>query len=143
MEEIIIRICVLAIYVLVIIQVFSRYLFNKSIFWADPFARISLIWLTFFGASYALKKNQHVKMTNIANRFSPKVYKLIQIFIYIVMSLVLLFLIFYGFNLFFRFLPVRLMGTSISLAFLFLPIPISSFLMFLTCLDSLIKLFSS
>lgn len=141
-EEILIRISILAIFLLVSLQVFCRYVLNNSLFWPPEIARLALVWTTFFGASYALKKGMHIQMRALVNKFSPRVRQIIQIFIYFVMIVVLIFLIVYGMKLFVQFLPTRLSGTPISLAYLFLPIPISSFFMFFACIDLLIGAFS-
>ncbi|SFM42598.1 TRAP transporter small permease [Thermodesulforhabdus norvegica] len=41
-------------------QVFCRYVLNHSIFWSEEFGRITLVWLTFLGATSAFKRRMHV-----------------------------------------------------------------------------------
>ena len=43
----------------VMLQVFSRYILNHSLFWSEELARFLLVWLTFVGATVAYRRSMH------------------------------------------------------------------------------------
>ena len=45
--------------VVVVSQVFARYVLNHSLFWSEELARYLLVWLTFLGASVAYHRGMH------------------------------------------------------------------------------------
>jgi len=54
-EEILCSVFLVTMIVLVIVNVFLRYLFSYSIFWAEEVATICFVWLVFVGASATYK----------------------------------------------------------------------------------------
>lgn len=55
---------------IVIVQVFSRYVLNHSLFWSEEMARYLLVWLTFLGASVAYHRGMHPSINLFQHRFS-------------------------------------------------------------------------
>lgn len=55
--------------VIIIIQVFMRYLFLFSLSWSEEVARYLMIWVSFLGASLALKYGFHIGVEFVVNRF--------------------------------------------------------------------------
>ncbi len=49
----------LAMTIIVVAQVFARYVLNASLFWSEELARYLLVWLTFLGASVAYRQGLH------------------------------------------------------------------------------------
>lgn len=60
-----------AIVIDVLLQVFSRYLFNAPLSFTDELASFLLIWLGLLGAAYATGENQHLAIDLLAMRVSP------------------------------------------------------------------------
>ena len=48
--------------VIVIVQVFSRYVFNFSFVWAEELVRYLMIWMVMFGAALVQSKNEHIRI---------------------------------------------------------------------------------
>lgn len=46
----------------VIVQVFSRYLFNYSFVWAEELVRYLMIWMVMIGAALVQSKNEHIRI---------------------------------------------------------------------------------
>ena len=61
--------------VVIIIQVFLRYLFSFSLSWSEEVARYLMIWVAFLGASLALKKGLHIGVELVISRVGQKVKK--------------------------------------------------------------------
>ena len=60
------------IFLLMSIEVFTRYVFNFAIFWNIELCRYSFVWLTFVGAGYVRKENAHIKIEMLFNYFYEK-----------------------------------------------------------------------
>jgi len=48
--------------VLVIVQVFSRYLFNHSFVWSEELVRYLMIWMVMIGAALVQSTNDHIRI---------------------------------------------------------------------------------
>ncbi len=59
--------------VLVLIEVFMRYVMNQPLMIADEFSAYMLVALTFLGAAYTWKEKGHVRITAMISRLPPKV----------------------------------------------------------------------
>jgi len=53
-------------------QVISRYVFKSPLFWTEETARYLLVWISFLGATTALKRNMHVAVNFLLNLFPEK-----------------------------------------------------------------------
>jgi len=54
-------------------QVISRYIFKSPLFWTEETGRYLLVWISFLGATTALKRNMHVAVNFVLNFFSEKI----------------------------------------------------------------------
>ena len=57
--------------VLVLIQVFSRYILNSPVAFTEELVRYSLIWTGFIGAAYAFSTREHMSLTLIRGAHRP------------------------------------------------------------------------
>jgi len=58
--------CALILFLLVLtlgLQVFFRYVMNASLSWSEELSRFCFVWSIYLGASLAVKKEQHVRVT--------------------------------------------------------------------------------
>ena len=60
--------------VLVLIQVFSRYILNSPVAFTEELVRYSLIWTGFIGATYAFSTREHMSLTLIRDKFTGKAH---------------------------------------------------------------------
>lgn len=56
---------------LAVAQIFLRNFADASIVWADPFLRVSVLWIGLLGAMIAARDNQHIAI-DIATRYLPE-----------------------------------------------------------------------
>jgi len=61
--------------VIIIVQVFLRYLFSFSLSCSEEVARYLMIWVAFLGASLALKKGLHIGVELVISRIGQKLKK--------------------------------------------------------------------
>ncbi len=57
---------------LVTIDVILRYFLRRPIGWSLEITEYALLWITFLGAAWVLKREGHVKMDLVLTRFNPR-----------------------------------------------------------------------
>lgn len=80
MEETIPSIAILLIIIVLIIQVFMRTVFRISYTSLYELSLWGYVWLLYFGAAYARRKDKHVRLDIIYEKFPDKVQKGLNIF---------------------------------------------------------------
>jgi TRAP-type C4-dicarboxylate transport system permease small subunit len=71
----------------VVLQVVSRYVFNRPTSWSEELARYLFVWITFLGAAVVIRKRRHVDVTVLTDRLPPAAAKIV----YLVSDLAVLF----------------------------------------------------
>ena len=67
--------------ILVLIQVFSRYVLNSPVAFTEELVRYSLIWTGFIGAAYGFSTRQHMALLIVHNKLAPERRKYLMCFI--------------------------------------------------------------
>ena len=80
-----------AMTLLVLYQVFTRYVLNSPAAFTEEVVRYLLIWTGFIGAAYAFSTRQHMALVIVRDKVSPGVKKGLMVF---VDALILLFAVF-------------------------------------------------
>ena len=75
-EEILCSVFLVTMIGLVIVNVFLRYLFNYSIFWAEEVATICFVWLVFIGASATYKHKMDIGIDILITKTPEQVEKM-------------------------------------------------------------------
>lgn len=65
-------ILIVAIFGLVVTQVFARYLLESPPFWVEELARTGMVWLTFIAAAFVTSKGAHLVMTMITDQMGRR-----------------------------------------------------------------------
>ena len=60
------------ILIVVIAQVYARFVTGNSIIWAGELSRFLAVWLIFLGSAIALRRNLHIQVDNVYNNVSEK-----------------------------------------------------------------------
>jgi TRAP-type C4-dicarboxylate transport system permease small subunit len=91
------------IFILMAMQVFTRYVLHFSFSWNIELIRYVFVWLTFFGAAFVRKENEHIKIEiffNFINNKAPNwMQKIMWIFKKILTIAFLVCLIYLGYLL--------------------------------------------
>jgi len=61
-----------AMFIVLLAQVISRYVFNKAFSWSEELALILFIWSIYFGATAAILRNQHLRLEIILAKLKPR-----------------------------------------------------------------------
>jgi len=72
-EEVILVFLMSSMSLLIIAQIFMRYVMNSSLTWSEELARYMFVWLTYIGVAYGVKKNSHVCVEAIVAIFPFKI----------------------------------------------------------------------
>jgi TRAP-type C4-dicarboxylate transport system permease small subunit len=78
-ERVICAVLTLVMLSVLSLAVFSRYVFNMSISWAEELSIFCMIWLTYFGAAIAVQDRRHLRVTVIELFLSAKQKKILNI----------------------------------------------------------------
>ncbi|MBD5656772.1 MAG: TRAP transporter large permease subunit [Candidatus Eremiobacteraeota bacterium] len=70
--------------------VLARYVFNKPLLWSDELAQTLFLWLVMFGAAIALRRSEHMRMTALVSRLSPRWQRWFSTTALVVVAIVLL-----------------------------------------------------
>ena len=64
-ERIILLVLLAIMSVVIVLQVFMRYVMENSLTWSEELARFCFVWLVYIGISYGVKKAKHIRVEAI------------------------------------------------------------------------------
>ncbi|MFW6029477.1 MAG: TRAP transporter small permease [Halanaerobiales bacterium] len=137
--------CIIVIFfiltTIVLLQIFFRYVLSESIFWSEEAARYLLIWLVMIAAAHEMSYAEHIKVTFFREKLSLnyKIYKLINIIIYLVLLFVLLVFLKSSYELATRVSRQSSPALRISMLWPYLALPIGGFFMILQVIKLILK----
>ena len=71
-------ISLLVMFILVVWQVFTRYILNTPSTWSEELVAYLFAWSTLFGASLVVSEKGHMNIPVIAERSNPKIQKVLR-----------------------------------------------------------------
>jgi len=80
----------------VTMDVIMRYFLNRPQFWVGELSEYALLYITFTGTAWVLKKDAHVKIDILSTLLSPKKINILGLFASIICIFVCIVLIYYG-----------------------------------------------
>ncbi len=116
---------------LLTMQIFLRYVVNKSVSWSEEASRWFFIWVIYFGCMLAAKDEKHIRITLQLTKLPEKIQKIIITIgdsLWVVFSFVMSVL---GFKMvleMFRY-PIRSNTIGVNIVLVYTIIPISYFFM--------------
>ncbi len=116
----------LLITVLIIAQVFTRYVLNSSLTWSEELSTYCYVWSVFLGSSAIIYSDGHLKIDFFEKKFSKKKQKFFR-YLYLISSLSFYILLFYlSLLVTFNTWNVTTVSLNLSMGFIFIIIPITS-----------------
>ncbi|WP_158579264.1 TRAP transporter small permease [Pseudoflavonifractor sp. AF19-9AC] len=88
-----------ALSILVIVQVFARYMFNHSITWSEELARYLQVWLVMMGSVILTRKKGHLAIDIVTASLPPKVRYVTEIIVHITVLVFFAIVAYYGVTL--------------------------------------------
>jgi TRAP-type transport system small permease protein len=145
LEEIVSGSLLVLLCVTVALQVFSRFVLRDPYIWAEELARLFFIWTAFIGAAVALKHHRHFAIELLAARLSLRGGRLARSALWcrrfaVFLVIVLLgILVWYGFAHTWSVRGTRTDILEISVAWTYLPLPLSCLAMLIRSLPMLVS----
>ena len=144
-------IAILLMVIVIIIQVFFRYVLNNALPWPDEVARFLMLWMTGLIAPSAYRWGGFVSI-DMLQRFLPKTLSNILVFLILIISLTVLLI---GFDMGLRHInagwifssssikiPYSLLGgktEAMKLAWMYMSLPVGIFLLILVNIELILK----
>lgn len=119
-------------------EILSRYVFGKSIYWAQEMTLFLAMWMVFFGAGVLFKRKHYIVINFFLDRFSYKIKYIVFIFVNLLMLSFLIFLITSSIQLEIHQSYFKSMGLHIPVNFFIMPISVGSVSIFITIIDALL-----
>ena len=132
-EEIVVGFCFLGVVSLTFMNAVLRTV-KKPIATADDICLLLFAWAALLGADVALRYSRLVGMDMFTRKLSPKLQKITQILVFVIMILAMILFVRYGFQLASRNWNRLLNSLPISYGFVTMSLPVTCILMILTSL---------
>lgn len=143
LEEWILIIAVIILVLIVFAQVITRYFINYSFGWSEEIARYLLIWVAWISVSYSIRRQEHLRIEFLKNRFSPFIQKYIELVVLILWFLFALFIAVEGTEVIMKIQSTGQTSPAVGLPvwIAYLAIPIGGFLMIIRLIQQVYILF--
>lgn len=135
--------CLVGLVTLTILGVVMRYAVNSPLTWLEEVQMLLIIWLSFFGGSAAFRLQNHVAIEILVDLLPKKLQKVIEVFIVLIVSAVLLFLVIRGYDFVARLAGARRLSNVLRIpyALVYSAVPIGGALMLINFWVAEIKKF--
>lgn len=140
-QEVIVGVGFITIVVLTFTNVILRKFFNAPITSADDISMLLFSWTAFIGADVALRYSRLVGMDILVTKCSPKIQKILQIVVYIIMIGAFILFIVTGFDLATSNWKRDYNTLPISYGWATLSLPVSCIMMTITAMIKIGKIF--
>jgi len=126
-------------------QVISRFVFSSPLSWSEEFIRYSFIWITFLGASLAVKNNAHASITVFVQLLPGIFHKILNALANLLCLLFSIMVVKEGIAIMMIQLQTNQLTAAmqIPIAYIFLSIPLSAGIMVIYFLIQFFAVFSS
>ncbi len=127
----------------VIYAVIARYFFGISYLFLEEFITTVFAFTTFWGIGICVMEDEHVSINSIYEKFTPKFKVFATIFNFVVMIVVDLTMIKYGYLYMQKFGNQLSMGMSIPMKYMYGIIPLGCFIALITMIVKLVEYITS
>jgi len=121
-------------------QVFSRYLLNFSLTWAEPMAIQLMAWFIFLGAAVGVRENFHLGLDLLRHVAPVKANQIMDAISMVVIALFGLVISWYGLQLCIRTWDTTISGLGISGAWDFVPLVFAGLLLTVFAIERLVRI---
>lgn len=115
--------------IVIFIQVIMRYVFNNSLSWSEELGKFLFVWLSWVGVSIGAKRGEHIKITMLIDKLSPKAAHVANILSDLIVVGICAVTAYYSFSLVMSQGAVHYAGIKISMAWGYLAVAIGCSLM--------------
>jgi TRAP-type C4-dicarboxylate transport system permease small subunit len=123
----------------VALGVIARF-FDLALVWTDELARYTFIWSVLLGTVVVFKQKKHIAVDLIGSAFSEKINLVIRVLTHVIMMVIFFILFRYGWILTQQTWNVPTTSLQIPTGFVYLSVPLSSFLLIIYTLKELYQI---
>ncbi|WP_020683817.1 TRAP transporter small permease [Marinobacterium rhizophilum] len=117
-------ICVAAMVLCILLQVFCRYVLNNALPWPEEAARALMIWMMALVAANAYRQGSFVAIDMLHGFLPPRATAVLKFFLLLISALVLIQLFSLGLEFFQRGFRTRAASFNLSRAWIYLAMPV-------------------
>ena len=128
-----------AMTIIILIQIFFRFVIYRPVPWSEEAARYLMIWLGMLGSVVAMRKGRHIGVTALVDILPPSVSRLVAILVRICMACFLALITWEGFNLALFNYPQLSAAMEISMMVPYLAIPVGTSMMIIDLISDLLN----
>ncbi|AOT72030.1 TRAP transporter small permease [Geosporobacter ferrireducens] len=110
--------------IILLLQVFMRYIFNYPFIWSEELARYTFVWVSFIGMGYGIRQNCHIRMEIVQNKLPKKMKDILNIFMNIIACGAFMYLIPSGIELTIQQQAVVSSAMAIPMGYVFIAVPV-------------------
>lgn len=129
----------LALSLVTFAQIISRYFFKFPLVWAEEFALLMMVWITFLGSALILEKLEHISIDFLVDRFNERVQSVVFIIGYSFVLVLNMVFVIGGWEVIQTTKHSVLPGMNVSVAWLYSAVFIGGLLSSLIILGHLIR----
>lgn len=138
--EAILGFLVCAISLIVIWQVFTRFVLNNPSSWSEEFSRYILIWISFIGGSLGLSNGTHMGLVLVTDRIKNKYAKcIVHILAYIVCGVIGYIFVKYGYIYMKNGMSRTMMCCRFKMGYIYSVIPACGVIMMINCIAIILE----
>jgi TRAP-type C4-dicarboxylate transport system permease small subunit len=126
-----------AIFLVMVLQVTSRYLLGSPLIWSEELARYLYIWACYLGAPVAMRRGTHIAITQFIDRFPLRAVRAIGVCLHIVALLFLAELAIQGAIVTVRSHTLEAITIPVPWSLIYLAAPVSAVLMMLQTVEAI------
>lgn len=118
---------------IIFIQVVMRKL-NNSLYWSEELGKFLFIWISWLGISIGEKRGEHIKITMLTDKFSPKVQHILNIISELIVIFICAITVYYSVQLVISQAGTHYTGIKISVSWGYLAVALGCAIMILRSL---------
>jgi len=142
-EENLIFILLMAVFIIMLLQIFARIFSNYSIYWNLEFCQLGLVFLTFLGSSYVERKKSHIQIEALSNQMNKIIPRKGRLIFFLFKKTIVIFflitLIYWSFELGVKSWNIRTASMQIRTAWVYFVVSVGSFSYLLRVVESTIN----
>ncbi|ARF14035.1 MULTISPECIES: TRAP transporter small permease [Sporosarcina] len=129
-ERVILFLLLSVMTIVIILQVFMRYVVESSLTWSEELARFCFVWLIYIGISYGVKRARHIRVEALLSVFKRRGKYVINMIAHLMFLFFALIAVYYGFTIYQAIKDTGQVAPSIriSMSIMYLGMPIGMLL---------------
>lgn len=124
-----VNILLFLMFLVVMLEVISRYVMREPFFWTDELARYLMFYMVMLGSSVALREERHPALLFIIEKFSKRIKNLWLTIVDIMIGILLVIIFKEGLSMAIDALSMKTPALRVSFFWVYLALPIGSLLM--------------